>query len=413
MYKGNQMKEFTQFIATELHEAKNTHLEHIEDSLYNEGSAGVDTALAFLSSVTDMLNGNSKSKVNVTVKWDGAPAVFAGIHPETRKFFVGTKSIFNVVPKINYTNADIDKNHGDAPGLASKLKVALKYLGKLGIRGVLQGDIMFTNDDLTTEKIDGDKYVTFQPNTITYAVPVGSDIEKEISNAKIGVVWHTSYKGKTIKDMSASFNPKVSSLARTRDVWFRDADFKDTSGTATFTKTEQEDIDGEIANVEKISGRIKSFIDDIYSQSKLTSELKIYGNSLIRQGAGGTESAEGLINHINTKMQKAIDSVKTEAAKKRKESQFKELVTYLSNNSSKLDLMFALRESLVRIKMMLINKLKSVKGIGTFIKTGNGFDVTSPEGFVAVDRLSNKALKLVDRLEFSMQNFTASKNWDN
>ena len=391
---------------------KNTHLEHLEDNILNGGSQGGREAVAFLRSLGDMLD-QGAADTRVTVKWDGAPAVFAGIHPETRKFFVGTKSIFNVVPKINYTNADIDKNHGDAPGLASKLKGALKYLGKLGIRGVLQGDIMFTNDDLNTEKIDGDKYVTFQPNTITYAVPVGSDIEKEISNAKIGVVWHTSYKGKTIKDMSASFNPKVSSLARTRDVWFRDADFKDTSGTATFTKTEQEDIDGEIANVQKISGRIKSFIDDIYSQSKLTSELKIYGNSLIRQGAGGTDAAQGLIKLMNASMQKAIDSVKTEAAKKRKESQFKELVTYLSNNSSKLDLMFALRESLVRIKMMLINKLKSVKGIGTFIKTGNGFDVTSPEGFVAVDRLSNKALKLVDRLEFSMQNFPASKNWDN
>ena len=402
------MKVFTQYIS----EAKNTHLEHIEDSIWNEGSAGVDTALAFLESVTDMLNCNSKSKVNVTVKWDGAPAVFAGIHPETRKFFVGTKSIFNVVPKINYTNADIDKNHGDAPGLASKLKVALKYLGKLGIRGILQGDIMFTSDDLTGQKIDGEKYTTFQPNTITYAVPVGSDLEKEIKQAKIGVVWHTSYKGKTIKDLSATFNPKVGSLARTRDVWFQDADFKDTSGTATFTKTESDNINKEIDNVRKINSKIKSFIDDIYSQSKLTSELKIYGNSLIRQGAGGTESAEGLITHINSKMQKAIDSVKTDAAKKRKESQFKELVTYLSNNSTKLDLMFALRESLVRIKIMLINKLKSVKSIGTFIKTDNGFNVTSPEGFVAVDRLSNKALKLVDRLEFSMQNFTAAKNWD-
>ena len=402
------MKVFTQYIS----EAKNTHLEHIEDSIWNEGSAGVDTALAFLESVTDMLNCNSKSKVNVTVKWDGAPAVFAGIHPETRKFFVGTKSIFNVVPKINYTNADIDKNHGDAPGLASKLKVALKYLGKLGIRGILQGDIMFTSDDLTGQKIDGEKYTTFQPNTITYAVPVGSDLEKEIKQAKIGVVWHTSYKGKAIKDLSATFNPKVGSLARTRDVWFQDADFKDTSGTATFTKTESDNINKEIDNVRKINSKIKSFIDDIYSQSKLTSELKIYGNSLIRQGAGGTESAEGLITHINSKMQKAIDSVKTDAAKKRKESQFKELVTYLSNNSTKLDLMFALRESLVRIKIMLINKLKSVKSIGTFIKTDNGFNVTSPEGFVAVDRLSNKALKLVDRLEFSMQNFTAAKNWD-
>jgi len=402
------MKSISQYIP----ESKNTHLEHIEDSVWNEGSAGVESALAFLESVADMLNGNSKAKVNVTVKWDGAPAIFAGIHPETRKFFVGTKSIFNLNPKINYTNADIDKNHGDAPGLVPKLKASLKYLGKLGIRGILQGDIMFTKGDTSTETIDGVKYITFQPNTITYAVPADSDLAKEITNAQIGVVWHTNYTGKTLKDSKASFNPQVNKLARTRDVWFSDADFKDTSGTATFTKSETANIQKIINEVRKIATKHKKFINELQGKTAIISELKIFGNSLIRQGAGGTESVEGFITHLNSKMQKAIDSVKTETAKKRKESQFKELVTYLSNNSTKLDSLFAMRQSLVSIKIMMINKLKSVKGIGTFIKTDNGFKVTAPEGFVAVDRLSNKALKLVDRLEFSMQNFTATKNWD-
>ena len=402
------MKSISQYIP----ESKNTHLEHIEDSVWNEGSAGVETALAFLESVSDMLNGNAKSKVNVTVKWDGAPAIFAGIHPETRKFFVGTKSIFNLNPKINYTNADIDKNHGDAPGLVPKLKASLKYLGKLGIRGILQGDIMFTKGDTSKETIDGVKYITFQPNTITYAVPADSELASEITNAKIGVVWHTNYTGKTIKDLKAAFNPQVSKLARTRDVWFSDADFKDTSGTATFTKSETKDIQGMIDGVRKTASKHSKFIDELQGKSAIISELKIFGNSLIRQGAGGTESVEGFITHLNSKMQKAKDSVKTDAAKKRKESQFKELVTYLSNNSTKLDSLFAMRESLVSIKIMMINKLKAVKGIGTFIKTDSGFKVTAPEGFVAVDRLTNKALKLVDRLEFSMQNFTATKNWD-
>ena len=402
------MKSISQYIP----ESKNTHLEHIEDSVWNEGSAGVETALAFLESVSDMLNGNAKSKVNVTVKWDGAPAIFAGIHPETRKFFVGTKSIFNLNPKINYTNADIDKNHGDAPGLVPKLKASLKYLGKLGIRGILQGDIMFTKGDTSKETIDGVKYITFQPNTITYAVPADSELASEITNAKIGVVWHTNYTGKTIKDLKAAFNPQVSKLARTRDVWFSDADFKDTSGTATFTKSETKDIQGMIDGVRKTASKHSKFIDELQGKSAIISELKIFGNSLIRQGAGGTESVEGFITHLNSKMQKAKDSVKTDAAKKRKESQFKELVTYLSNNSTKLDSLFAMRESLVSIKIMMINKLKAVKGIGTFIKTDSGFKVTAPEGFVAVDRLTNKALKLVDRMEFSMQNFTATKNWD-
>ena len=399
-----KMKRFLQYIP----ESKNTHMEHIEDSIWNEGSSGIDTATTFLSSVVDMLSGSTTTKINVTVKWDGAPAVFAGIHPETGNFFVATKSLFNVTPKVNYTPSDVDKNHSGE--LAKKLKVALKYLSKLGIRGILQGDIMFT-DDTYLQKIDGDKYRVFKPNTITYAVPVGSDAEQEIKQAKIGVVWHTKYTGKTIKDLKASFNPQVGNLAKTRDVWSKDADFRDTSGTSTFTKAETETIYKLLGNIKKNSGSLSTFIDELRANSSIIKELKIYGNALIRQGGSKSASAADLINYIDSKMQKAIDLLTSEAGKQRKMAVKKELLGYLNKNHTKIDAVFALHADIARAKIFIVRKLEQVKQIGTFIQTEDGFKVTAPEGFVAVDRMSNKALKLVDRLEFSKANFNVPKNW--
>jgi len=399
------MNRFAQYIS----EAKNVHMEHIEDSIFNEGSEGVNSAIAFLSSVTEMLSGNSKSGINVTVKWDGAPAVFAGINPENGKFFVATKSIFNVNPKLNYTKADIRKNHSG--GLAAKLEVALSVLPKLGIVGILQGDVMFTKEDVQTQTIDGESMYTFQPNTILYAVPVNSDLGKQIKNAKLGIVFHTKYSGKTIKELSASFDPKVNRLAKTKDVWFSDADFRDTSGSATLTKAEYAKITELIRTAGSAGKRISRFVDELASKSEIISELKIYGNSLVRQGVS-RGSAEGFITYYNSKMQTAIDSLKTDRAKERKESIKKSILGYLTKNSKKLDSVFALHFALASIKIHLVRKLEAVKQIGTFIKTDSGFRVTAPEGFVAVDRMSNKALKLVDRMEFSQQNFTATKNWD-
>ena len=399
------MNRFAQYIS----EAKNVHMEHIEDSIFNEGSEGVNSAIAFLSSVTEMLSGNSKSGINVTVKWDGAPAVFAGINPENGKFFVATKSIFNVNPKLNYTKADIRKNHSG--GLAAKLEVALSVLPKLGIVGILQGDVMFTQEDVQTQTIDGESMYTFQPNTILYAVPVNSDLGKQIKNAKLGIVFHTKYSGKTIKELSASFDPKVNRLAKTKDVWFTDADFRDTSGSATLTKAEYAKITELIRTAGSAGKRISRFVDELASKSEIISELKIYGNSLVRQGVS-RGSAEGFITYYNSKMQTAIDSLKTDRAKERKESIRKNILGYLTKNSRKLDSVFALHFALASIKIHLVRKLEAVKQIGTFIKTDSGFRVTAPEGFVAVDRMSNKALKLVDRMEFSQQNFTATKNWD-
>ena len=155
---------FTEYLE-ESKENKNVHLEHIEDEVLNRGVNGTRDAIDFLRSLRDMLAGHSESKVNLTTKWDGAPAVFCGINPDNGKFFVGTKGVFNANPKLNYTDADIDANH-PSEGLNAKLKVALRYLPKLGIKGVLQGDMMFTKGDLQPHIIDGEEYITFQPNTI-------------------------------------------------------------------------------------------------------------------------------------------------------------------------------------------------------------------------------------------------------
>ncbi len=223
----------------EAKEGKNLHLEHLEDEVLNNGINGTRAAINFLRSLRDMLAGSAKKSVNVTVKWDGAPAVFAGINPENKKFFVGTKGVFNKTPKVNYTDADIDANHSSA-GLNAKLKVALKYLPKLGITDVLQGDMLFTQDDLSTETIDGIPYTTFTPNTITYAVPKKS--ASKIEKSKMGIVWHTTYSGDTLQSMRASFGASVKGLTKTNDVWFTDADYKDTSGTINFNKAETTSI---------------------------------------------------------------------------------------------------------------------------------------------------------------------------
>ena len=404
MKTRTDMNSFREFLS----ESKNLHMEHLEDAIFNEGSKGTVEAIRFLESVTDMLSGNSKSSVNITVKWDGAPAVFAGVNPENGKFFVGSKSVFNkTTPKINYTNADIDKNHPG--GLGTTLKVALKELKKLNIEGVLQGDVMFTSDGIEVQDIDGESHITFQPNTITYAVPSNSDLAKVIKRAKIGVIWHTKYTGKTMATMKAGFNPNISKLGKSSSVWYDNASFKDTSGASTFTKAEVKTMRGLIDAAKKKFKAAGSFIDELHN-SDLVSEVKIYGNAQIRKGTSSLSAAD-FQKRMEDKMQTAIDNLKTDRAKERKQKVMDTSMKFLSKNRKKLQSVFDLHDSLTQAKIYTVRKLEKVKNLGTFIKTENGFKVTAPEGFVAIDKPSGNALKLVDRLEFSKLNFTVSKNW--
>jgi len=405
---------FTEFL-TEGKEGKNVHLEHIEDEVLNFGVSGARSAINFLQSLRNMLAGNSDSKVNVTTKWDGAPAIFAGINPENGKFFVGTKGVFNVNPKLNYTDDDIDENHS-ADGLNQKLKVALRYLPKLGIKGILQGDMMFTKGDIDIKTIGGESYVTFQPNTIVYAVPSDTKLAQSMLSAHIGVVFHTSYTGKKMQDMKASFNVDIGKLSTTKDIWFRDASFVDTSGSATFTEEETK----QLTTILSLAGRTfqnisAATLNRISTNEVIKTYIKTFNNAKVREGkkiANTNQHTLELIRSVEIKLNKDITDVKKEETKRKRIAAKTEIMRFFRQNAAQLRFIFDLQNLLVDAKLMIVRKLETVKSIGTFIKTENGFRITAPEGFVAVDRLKGNAVKLVDRLEFSQANFNAAKNWD-
>lgn len=395
-----------------LTEEKNLHLEHLEDEVLNNGVVGTRSAINYLQSLRDMLAGSSKSSVNVTVKWDGAPAIFAGINPENGQFFVGTKGVFNKNAKINYSHDDIDRNHPSS-GLNQKLKVALTELSKLGIKDVLQGDMMFTQEDLENKTIDGKQYVTFQPNTIVYAVPMES--AQRILSSKMGIVFHTTYSGKTMEDMSASFSVNLRGLAKTSDVWYSDAEYRDTSGSINFNKKETDAITKVLSQAGKTFHSLKSeFLSMISQDDEIKTMIKTYNNTKVRTGQKITNTrmhTKGLIEYVYDKLKKEVDKVKRPQNKRIKQQNMDRLMKEFRSNSSQLVKIFDMQNLLVDAKEMVIRKLEKSKGLmDLFIRTENGYKVTQPEGFVAIDKLG-KAVKLVDRLEFSRANFNAAKNW--
>jgi len=406
---------FTQFLTEAKKEGANLHLEHIEDEILNRGVAGARDAINFLQSLRDMLAGHSQTKVNVTTKWDGSPAIFCGINPDNGKFFVGTKGVFNANAKLNYTDDDIDTNH-PGEGLNVKLKVALRYLPKLGIKGVLQGDMMFAKGDITEKTLDGEDYITFQPNTLVYAVPADSKLAKTMQAAQMGVVFHTSYTGKTFADMKASFNIDIKNLTPTKDVWFRDAYFTDASGTASFTEEETKTITSILSTVGSTFKQTNAMsINRISSSDTVREYIKTFNNTKVREGqkiTNTTAHVRELIKWVEEKLNKDIVSAKMEKTKRDKTMIKNEIMRTIRGSSIDLIKIFDMQNGMVDAKNMIIKKLQQLRQVtSTFVQTEDGFKVTNPEGFVAVDRLKGNAVKLVDRLEFSHLNFTAQKNW--
>jgi len=394
---------------------KNTHLEHLEDDIINRGSKGGQNAINFLNSIRDMLAGSSSSKVNMSVKWDGAPAIVCGINPENGEFFVGTKAVFNVNPKINYTSSDIRRNHSGE--LANKLSIALRELKKLNISGILQGDFLFSKSDLKTAKIDGENMLTFTPNTITYAVPIDSDIGKRIKRARMGIVFHTSYSGKTMKDLKAGFGT-VSGRSGISSVFLADAAYRDVSGSAKLTSSELSTFNARIRMAEGSLSKAGSMLDEMAKSSSdalsVGFRLKTFFNHYIRNTQGNMAKVKTLVDmfgeYYENVLQAEIDSRKTESGKKKYQDILKKNMVYINRNKQALYFAIASHVTLQNAKNYLVNKLSEIQSIGHFLRTSTGYKVTAPEGFVAVDRVAG-AVKLVDRLEFSRANFTAEKDW--
>ena len=392
---------------------KNTHLEHLEDDIINRGSAGGVNAINFLKSVRDMLAGNSGAKINTTVKWDGAPAIICGVNPENGKFFVGTKSVFNVTPKINYTTADIRKNHSGA--VAQKLSVCLNHLSSLNIKQILQGDLLFTNDKKMAA-IRGEKMITFTPNTITYAVQADSSIGKKIARAKMGIVFHTMYTGKDMKSLNASFgNVKGSGNSR---VFVASAAYKDDTGSITFTKGELAKFDAQLRMAEGSLGKASKILDEMTKRAtdplSVGFRLKAFFNHYIRNNKGSMAKVAVLQDmfrdYYENVLKTEIDQRKTEKAKQKYRDILANGLKFINQNKSGLYMAIASHVTLGNAKNTLIQKMNQIQQIGHYIKTGTGYRVTAPEGYVAVDRVAG-AVKIVDRLEFSRANFTLPKGW--
>jgi len=401
---------FIEFIS----EQKNTHMTHIEDKVLYGGVDGTRQAILALRSLRDMLGGVKDG--NVSVKWDGAPAIFCGTDPRDGKFFVAKKGIFNATPKVYKDNADIDADtDGD---LNLKLKNALKYLPDLGIKGVIQGDFLFDTSDIKTKKIKGKNYVTFHPNTIVYAIPSGTAAAKKVKAAKIGIVWHTTYTGTSFETMKASYGVDTSKFRNSKNVWSQDAMLRDMT-RFTMTQKDTEDVNAHLSNAGRIFNKISATtLRTLEANQDIAQLIETFNNTFVRKGQviGNTKAhVTKLISHIKQKFQKEINKRKTEKGKTAQQKKLDEILKFFSpQNKISLQMMFDLQKSIVLAKLKLINILNKLNSTETFLKTRNGYQTTGQEGYVAIDKLGGDAVKIVDRMEFSYANFSPDilKGWD-
>lgn len=409
------MLSFSQYLAEE----KNLHMTHAEDAVIDGGVTGTRQVINYLRAIRDMFAGNATRKLNVNTKFDGAPAVFAGYDPDDGKFFVAKKGIFNKNPKIYKTPADVDADtSGD---LNAKLKLALAEFPKLGMKKdvVLQGDFLYSAEDLKKVTIDGESYITFHPNTILYAIPEKSDLAKAIRRSKVGVVWHTVYRGDSLESMSASFGEEIAGTLKTvNSIWSVDAFFDDVSGKATFTKAETAQITKVLSDAGRIFQKLPASVLNGLSDNELRRvRVNAFINSKIRQGeriGNPSRFVDDMIDALNAFFDKDIESKKSERGKVSARARKEEAMSYFERTKrSDLIALFTLYNHVVDAKQMVINKLNEVGNMKTFLRTKNGYEVTGQEGFVVADHLGKNALKLVDRLEFSRANFSADyiKGW--
>jgi len=390
-----------------LTESKNTHLEHLEDLVFNLGYQGAVSALDYIESLRQMLAEGTGTTSKLTVKWDGSPAIICGIDPEDSRFFVGTKSVFSKESKACKSTKDIERFYGEQPDLANILAQALKYLSKIGIGGVVQGDMMFTEGSKDQDVINDENCITFTPNTITYAVPADSAVGQRIARAKFGIVFHTSYEGSSLAEMKASYLVNIQGFEKHADVWFDDATYKDYTGIASLTPSENNQLikmmNATNSTLEKLG---QQRFNVIIENKEFSRYVKPFVNKSIRAGSQISDPntfIKDFLTYYHNEQTKDIVNVTDRVAQNRL-AKIKTKEQWIADNSNALVGVLAVYKRLIEMKGMLLRKLQQVEGIGTFQKTGNGYKVTTPEGFVAIGH-DGGAVKLVDRLEFSRTNF--------
>ena len=387
------MTSFRNFLAEELDESKLKHLEHAEDHVINAGHEGFSHAYHNLKDVHDKLTGK-KNDTRITMKYDGSPSVVFGRHPETGRFFVASKSVFNKNPKINYTEEDIQRNHGHAPGLVSKLKAALQHLPKVTPKkGVFQGDIMHTPDDVH----ESDGRVHFTPNTITYSASKNSPHGKAALNAKVGVAVHTKYNGKNLEDMQAEHGAQLDDFGLHKDVHLISTEHH--LDNIKFTPQHRERFAKAMTAAAAYNKKAKPETYESLTGHEIP--LKTYINHTVRTGT--KPNVEGFMNHYMKSHQKKIESVKTAASKATKTAAMESDIGHVQRNRAHFENVLNQHKHLQRAKDILAKTLSSS---AEFDHSING-KKSKPEGFVVVRH--NRPTKIVDRAEFSAANFNRDK----
>jgi len=391
---------------------KNTHLEHLEDNILNGGTDGALETIDFLKNFGLLLS-NKKSDLSISTKWDGAPAIICGRDPVNQRFFVGTKSVFNKVnPKVCYDDTDIDRYY-QAELLRNKLKTCLKYLSKTGIVGVFQGDLLFTEEDKKYAKIGGKQVVTFQPNTITYAVPVDSLKGITVMEAKLGIVFHTIYFGDTLQDMKAVYNPnwQLHTIHTDENIFIANANFADESNITKFTVRDSAKYTALINRATGSLKRSSQFLNIIhdYGESKFIMAIlfKRFFNDRIRKGQGIVDTkrvASDFAQFYSTKMDEEIDSKKSERGKQKYKDMKKNGLAFIAKYELEIYFTVASYISIRTAKKMVISQLNKVRDIQTFV---DGVP-SQPEGYVV--SYKGTALKFVDD-DFRKANITVTKSW--
>lgn len=405
------MLSFRQFII-ESATGANKHLEHIEDEILNSGLDGLRKSILYFYKISKILDGSSNKKIKITTKWDGAPAIIAGVDPQSGRFFVATKhGATSKTMKLNFTDEDIDTNH-PAEGLRKKLKTSLELIKKLNMRNIYQGDLLYSEtSEKVIETINDQKMVTFTPNTITYAVPLDSSLGKQIMSSKLGIIWHTKYSGDgPVNQMSASFDVNLKDFTPSKDVWYKDAEYENMDGIANFTEDEKRKISTLLKGLGKLYNSIdRKVLEQISSNQKINIDIKAHTNSKIREGesiGNSTQHTISLINYLKKKLEDKAEKLKTEKGREKRRKENEQFLSFFIDNKKELIKIFDAQNILIAVKSILVKKLQEIEQqTQTFIKTNDGYKVTNPEGFVAVS-VGDGAVKLVDRLEFSMQNFS-------
>ena len=393
------------------------HLEHLEDEMLNYGVEGCHAAVSFLKELRSMV-GKKASGSLMQTKWDGAPSVVCGKHPLTGRFFVGTKSVFNKTePKLCYFDENVDAYYGNIPDLKSKLKVALSEFAKLDIKGVIQGDLLYT-DDVSEEEVNGQKLYTFRPNTITYGIPVDHPLGEQCKASKIGVVFHTHYTGDDLESMQAQGGVPDSMIGSSTDV----LNIKNTTpmSDVNFSAAEFTEFDRHVNEIERMCRFSGAFLDELLglkgtkgdAKWHISSYMKQFFNDQIKQQQTITNADKALADMINFYDGKvnAAASKLTAKTQVQKKNLIYASQNYAVENADKFKGVLKLYKELQALKTMVIGKLDDLeKTIKTYVMTDKGYKITAHEGYVL--HKDGSMIKFVNRIEFSYNNFTLAKQW--